>query len=227
MVTPPAIDWKRIAAYVAYMTAAVLTAMIVLSPKALPEEVIGEPRPASSEDQARILLALVRYYATEGLPLPPPEACEGAAAEEPRRVVVLARESLPLCAYRGPYSEDHNCPKGEIDKTASHAWRQQLIAANSTSRPQPDLVGPLLRTWSVAEYLKVIDAEWWDGFYARHPGTSGFTQVSWAVLSDDGTKALVYVDHRCGGTCGTSMLHVMVRDGDRWRIDRSAMYWIS
>jgi hypothetical protein len=68
---------------------------------------------------------------------------------------------------------------------------------------------------------------WWPDFYRLYPGSAGIVRFSEPVFSADGSRALVYVAHSCGGLCGTGWLVLLRRDGTSWRIEVQKMLWIS
>jgi hypothetical protein len=71
-----------------------------------------------------------------------------------------------------------------------------------------------------------LEAEW-RAFNARHPGSSGYFQVSAVGYDRGGTRAVLYVGHSCGSLCGTGSIVTLARAGNGWRIVESRMLWIS
>jgi hypothetical protein len=45
-------------------------------------------------------------------------------------------------------------------------------------------------------------------------------EVSAVGFNSDHTRALVYVGHYCGRTCGSGMYHLMAKTAGRWDVDR-------
>lgn len=71
-----------------------------------------------------------------------------------------------------------------------------------------------------------LEAEW-RAFNARHPGSSGFFQVSAVGYDRGGTRAVLYVGRSCGTLCGTGSIVTLARAGNRWRIVESRILWVS
>jgi hypothetical protein len=67
----------------------------------------------------------------------------------------------------------------------------------------------------------------WKDFYKRYPKSSGYWSISPVGYSTNGTEALVYVGHHCGGLCGTGHLVLLAKENDRWVVKNRVMLWIS
>jgi|GEM_PF-2142261 len=49
----------------------------------------------------------------------------------------------------------------------------------------------------------------------------GHVTFSRAGFSGDGERAIVYVEYRCGGRCGSAQLVLLEHHGDRWQVQRT------
>jgi hypothetical protein len=67
----------------------------------------------------------------------------------------------------------------------------------------------------------------WKDFYKRYPKSSGYWNFSTVGYDANGTEALVYVGHHCGGLCGTGHLVLLAKKNDRWIVKNRVMLWIS
>ena len=67
----------------------------------------------------------------------------------------------------------------------------------------------------------------WPAFYKRFPGSPGVVRLSRVGINADGTQALFYASHMCGGLCGSGMYVVMERRDGRWVITKEIEMWIS
>ena len=67
----------------------------------------------------------------------------------------------------------------------------------------------------------------WPAFYKRFPGSPGIVSFSRVGMSGDGTQALFYTSHVCGGLCGGGQFVVMERRDGRWFIEKEIDMWMS
>ena len=67
----------------------------------------------------------------------------------------------------------------------------------------------------------------WNEFYKKYPKSSGFWDFSPIGYNTQGTEALVYLGHRCGGLCGTGHLVLLAKENDHWVVRNRVMLWIS
>jgi hypothetical protein len=67
----------------------------------------------------------------------------------------------------------------------------------------------------------------WPSFYKAFPGSSGFFSVSRVGFDAAGNQALFYVEHVCGGLCGTGTMVLMKFDWGSWRVAKTVQLWIS
>jgi hypothetical protein len=195
------------------------------------------PHPASRAEQREILHALLKSYAYEGIPAPPPEP-NAAPVIRKTPPVVLLDSTVKFCAdtavdvSQDPSCEGYGLPElisaHEIDAKIPIQLRHELILANQTLSVMAD---PKIENVIFESRRSVMtlfaNGGWWDDFYAKFPGTSGKLQVSQAVISNDGSHALIYASHQCDGTCGTGMLHYFRRTGQTWALVASVHLWIS
>jgi len=67
----------------------------------------------------------------------------------------------------------------------------------------------------------------WEAFYNKYPRSSGCWDFSPVGYSTNGTEALVYLGHHCGGLCGTGHLVLLAKEKDHWVVRNRVMLWIS
>jgi len=68
---------------------------------------------------------------------------------------------------------------------------------------------------------------WWDEFYKRYPDSGGFISLSRPGFNAARNQALVYIEHHCGGLCGTGRYVLLEKSKDRWRVIQEEMVWVS
>ena len=67
----------------------------------------------------------------------------------------------------------------------------------------------------------------WEEFYKRFPGSGGFVGISRAGFNPEMNQALVYVEHGCGGLCGTGHYLLLEKNDGKWKVAKKFMAWIS
>lgn len=67
----------------------------------------------------------------------------------------------------------------------------------------------------------------WGEFYKKYPDSGGFIRLSRVGFNSAMNQALVYVEHGCGGLCGTGHYVLLEKNVDGWRVVQSSMAWIS
>ena len=56
----------------------------------------------------------------------------------------------------------------------------------------------------------------WEGFRQRFPNSTGYVILSVVGFNSDRTKAVVYVEHRCGNLCGEAHFYVLQKRDGLW-----------
>lgn len=185
---------------------------------------LPRPNPAPDAEQQAILQALSRgdtalrpqsSSLSGGIPHPPTVTLSDAS-------VVICEGSLPLVPDNPPCPHVAAIVAADWDNRIPRKLREELVLANRTSRPiaDPAIAGVMLRP--AAEVRKSMS-----NARLEEVGGPSYARVSRAVLSDDGERALIYVDYRCGNLCGAGFIYDLVRDGDGWRLQQSLGLWIS
>ena len=67
----------------------------------------------------------------------------------------------------------------------------------------------------------------WEEFYKRFPDSGGFVGVSRAGFNPELDQALVYMEHGCGGLCGTGHYLLLEKSDGKWKVSKKFMAWIS
>ncbi len=188
-------------------------------------------------DMLRVLL-LGRYL---GRGLHPPGESDLPRMPGGSRPILTTKTSLRFCPpLATPEAIDPDCASDGMEAAIAsprwdtrgapnipHAFRAALVDANRQAHPQPLPGGRASAVMASDEIPRTFQLDFWKRFYERHPGSAGYFQATRAVVSGDGRQALIYVEHSCGGLCGSGDLHLLrFRDG-QWRVETSYMLWIS
>ena len=193
-----------------------------------------KPIPATDAQQAAIVRALLLAHDYEALRAPATEP-DDARAPEPEDWPVLVdrtirlRPPCPDAASGGaPCSPDFvgNDDIAEIDiliyefREVPLKLRRELLLANarSSAMPSPGIDGVRLVS-PTRGFAPVADA----AFFQANPGAAGIVRVSRAVLTEDGTQALIYAVHDCGRWCQSTYLFVFERRAGEWALARELL----
>lgn len=212
---------------IAIVSAAVaaLVAIGILTPVAIRESRIyaadrakqPSPNTARAHDQREILRAILG--GKHGLLLPPNDAVS---------VMLLNRTALICDGCPTPPSVD-SISSSDLDNEIPSKLRLDLIEANGTPAvavPRVDLPWVADSPYSsIGGALQATGG--WAGLHDRHPDSAGFIAASRAVISSDGQHALVYVGHFADDLAGRGFLHLLVREGGTWRVQKSVGIWLS
>ncbi len=68
---------------------------------------------------------------------------------------------------------------------------------------------------------------WWEAFYKSYPNSPGLITFSNVGFNSDGSQALLYIGHSCGGLCGTGHYVLLTKNNGAWRVEKKVMTWIS
>ena len=187
------------------------------------------PIPASDVEQVAIMRAVFATHRLEGRPLPPPEPNEVRGSDS--RVLLLLDSAFLMLPCFG---DEFPC-QGPDSVAANRLWsddfelrdfpvrlRRELVMANTGETPfMPDPGVP------DARLVSRRPATGWEELYRANPDVSGILKFSRAVLSANGTTALIYSDIRCGDLCGTGYVFLLRRQGDGWVVVEDHLLWIS
>ncbi len=67
----------------------------------------------------------------------------------------------------------------------------------------------------------------WEEFYKRFPDSGGFVGISRAGFNPEMDQALVYMEHGCGGLCGTGHYLLLEKSDGKWKVANKFRAWIS
>jgi hypothetical protein len=67
----------------------------------------------------------------------------------------------------------------------------------------------------------------WPAFYKRYPKSTGLVILSKVGFNRAMNQAVVYRTFTCGDTCGYGSVVFLVKEGEVWKMKRSAGQWIS
>lgn len=68
---------------------------------------------------------------------------------------------------------------------------------------------------------------WWEAFYKSYPNSPGLITFSNVGFNSDGSQALLYIGHSCGGLCGTGHYVLLTKNNGAWKVEKKVMTWIS
>lgn len=221
--TMPKLRMHRIAIFSAAI--ATLVAIGIATPVAIREYRMycreraeqPSPDPASAHDQREILRVVLGER--RGLLLPPGDDM----------LVMLLNRTTPICEGCPTPPSIDSISSSYLDNEIPRKLRLELIKANG---PPAKAVPRLDLPWVIdSPYASIGDAlqatGGWSVFHDRKPTSAGFIAPSRAVISSDGQHALVYVGHFAGDLAGRGFLHLLVREGGTWRVQKSVGIWVS
>lgn len=196
-----------------------------------------ESAPLLPVDFALILEAVLAHENFEGLPPPPPSEGQGKVSADVRSPVVLANETLVICAGSLRSATD-GCPSFIDDEIMSwpgadfripRRMRHRLSEANRNAVALPRIENPYVIVETEVAIRSAVHngGRAWMNFYSEYPGTAGYVRVSRPILSEDGTWAVILVEHHCGGLCGTGKLHLLMRGPSGWSVVVTDWLWMS
>src|SRR5262245_43172934 len=67
----------------------------------------------------------------------------------------------------------------------------------------------------------------WGEFYKKFPDSGGYIGLSRAGINPGGNQAFVYMQHSCGGLCGSGHYLLLVKNDRGWVVQNKFMAWIS
>jgi hypothetical protein len=201
-------------------------------------------RVATDDEQRQLLKTLVSMEMFRGVPPPPPEVGASPRGITPFKPLVVADTALLFCKEKTVRElPDSACtvsdsmagaianPGFALDYEGAPdiplAFRVALIEANRSPHRIPLPEDRRVLAGSVREFHRLMGAGFWDAFYRRYPDTAGMLHTSRAVVSMDGTQALIYVEHFCEGTCGTGGLYRLTCIDGQWTLQNTFGMWIS
>ena len=242
---PDGVRWRRIFATSVVLaclgSASILGSLWWLRPRPEPGPRPFPTRLATDREQQDILAASFDRFLRD---LPPPASAASAASnasDAGLRPLVVIDTSLQFCG-RDAADSVGNCALSMVEESiASPRWeidfrgapdiplrfRTALIDSNRRAYPQPMPRGRKTIPVSTQDMRRSLQYGFWKGFYERFPRSIGVVDASRAVVSEDGREALIYIEHRCDGLCGTGILVLMSRIDGRWRITDPYVLWIS
>jgi hypothetical protein len=193
------------------------------------------PHPASDMEQLEVLRTVLKddFFTSWQLPPPPPPPPLPPEPYEDKSIVLIG-SSIGVCKKAPAIDRvEFGCiPARDLELDTEFVQDepgippkllQELFAANQVSSIIPDPHGPniLYRPRTVMEGL-LTSADRFHQFYALFPHSKFAIEVSRAVLSDDGTHALIHVQLRFIGLAhgDQGVLYYLVRTGNAWRVEK-------
>lgn len=124
----------------------------------------------------------------------------------------------------------------EIAARTRHSLRPIAMDVRSRVSSSLQLVADstLARVRAVADSSRRADTTYprfaegyWRAFYGVFPNSYGSTSVSAIGYTPDSTRALLFVSHSCGALCGEGNVVLLRLQFGRWRVEKTAMLWVS
>jgi hypothetical protein len=229
------IRWNKVSIVAVAMTgilAAVFIAPLLIGRIAGYRSAQLHPHPASDAEQLEIMRRILKeeFFASWQLPpLPRPPPLPPEPYEH--KSIVLIGSSLGMCekpsAANHPEfgcisvsDRDRDIRFVQDEPGIPPTLLQELFAASriASTIPDPHVADILYRPRAVMDGLTGSDA--WNQFYARFPHSKFAIEFSRAVLSDDGTHALIHVQIRFIAEQG--VLYYLERTGNTWRVEKAS-----
>ena len=66
-----------------------------------------------------------------------------------------------------------------------------------------------------------------DEFKGQFPNSGGYIALSRAGFNTSGDQALVYIEHICGGLCGSGHYRLLVKKNEEWVVLKKVNAWIA
>jgi len=67
----------------------------------------------------------------------------------------------------------------------------------------------------------------WEEFYKKYTGSAGYVGLSRVGFNYKTNQALVYMEHMCGGLCGSGHYLLLIKDKYGWKVVLQYRRWIS
>jgi len=222
--------WKKIATLSAVL-GAVLFAGLFVGPAYRWGEIelkrraeAPDPVVATPDETRAILTAVLAHHPYEGVPLPPPAPGDPPREDWPRTLVVSDQS---LCLYRttpraGCGDGDTLVVYSELDPVAPLKLRTELVMANREAQ-RLSLDGiPGTRVVAQVDIDRTLQQPgWWAAFYRKFGKSAGMVRITRPVVSADGARALILVDHSCDGLCGSVTLFALDRRNAQWQVSET------
>jgi hypothetical protein len=232
-------SWRRVLVVVGVVACVGLA--ITYAPLALHayqthrEREAERPHPivATDAQQAAIIRALMLGVRNWGpLPPPPPPPNHSSDDAGSHGLPLLVDRTMPLTFCPGTetdVSPPLDCPPPPGYESGNWLYsdheslrdmplglRREMVLANTTSMAQPDpgLPGTRLVRFGPRSEIR----QWWSS-------GAGAVETTRAVVSVDGTEALVYGATLCGPNCDGGALFLFRHDGPRWRLHSIMRTW--
>ncbi len=196
------------------------------------------PRIAGAADTVAIVDAVLQYQQFEPSPRSPEDDIAQGGMRR-RWPVLLSDRTVVVCAGSIMEADAAGCPSTLSDESLTlpgadfripRDLRLALSRANRQSSALPEVSGPYTRFTPQASIDAVFEEQGglWPGFDRTFPQTAGLVQASLPVLSEDGTWAVVLVEHTCGGTCGRGLIYLLMRTPEgAWQVVVRDALWIA
>lgn len=100
------------------------------------------------------------------------------------------------------------------------AFRRGLVSANAGSTRFSCPQSSIIKCTSYSDIRDIFSGpQRWTEFYRRYPDANGYSYVTNAVVSVDGSRAMIYTGGACGPLCGSTKLVMLTRVGGAWLVD--------
>jgi len=171
-----------------------------------------------TKDDIAVVEILVDPARYERYP-PPPPPDDGVVEQSGMPRLGLLSRTLAMCPSGVAPNEKVSCIPAAVENRmrsalAEATWPKDMQGrfweVLSASQPVPD--------------LKISGVVYLSNQESRLSKVDSFISLTKPVFSSDGSKALVYVNHVCGTTCGSSQLLLFERAGGSWTVAASKVF---
>lgn len=157
--------------------------------------------------------------------------------DERGTLVVVQDRTVRGTPYRYHDSEDAYLDEvfESLQQDFPLAERETLIGFQANNRQDYPIREPflsriktrLISQQEVERFSYREPGSWWEAFYRKHPGATGFFVLSRVGFNSEMNQALVYRAFSCGSTCGYGSYVLLVKEAGVWKIRGQAGNWIS
>lgn len=204
------------------------------------------PHPANDAQQVEILRGVLKegFFTSWRLPPRPPDAffgpsgpslemLNGTASLDDEESIVLIGSSPVTCEKSAAVDKVEFGCISVSDRERDDSFvqdepgiprklLQELFAANRVPSILPDMHSLVIHYWPQAAMERLISSpDRWNRFYALFPHSYAI-EVSRAVLSEDGTHALIHVQLRFVPRGEQGVLYYLIHTGDIWRVEKAS-----
>jgi hypothetical protein len=146
----------------------------------------------------------------------------GGPWDDSKTLVILKELPLkewPIGSARDALQGDEEF-RGDFEgifKSFEGANRQSLLLENQLAVHKPyQLVDSAELEAAFRGTTQTVHRDGWEGFRQSFPNSNGYLILSAVGFNAEKTIAVVFVDYRCGGLCGTARYYILQKREKEW-----------